>query len=85
VAKLDKIRFFNSDTFKVREDVVLPIKLMKADTREPNQVISMVKNHNECLLAVITGKILIMSQQKMNQLYIFRKKMVDFGDADSDE
>ena len=62
VAKLDQIRFLNSDTFKEREDVKLPITLMKADTREPNQVISMTKSHNEDVLAVITGKILIMNE-----------------------
>lgn len=62
VAKLDQVRFYNNETFKLREDVNLPIKLMKADTREPNQVITMSKNHKEDLLAVITGKVLIMNE-----------------------
>jgi hypothetical protein len=35
---------------------------MKADTREPNQVIAMQACPNEEFIAIITGKILIMNE-----------------------
>lgn len=66
VAKLDQVRFFDNETYKLRKGVTLPIELLKADTREPNTVIHMIKSHNEELIAVITGKILIMNEQKIN-------------------
>jgi len=39
---------------------------MEGDTREPNEVIAMTKCQNEQYLAVITGKNLIMNEQKAN-------------------
>lgn len=51
----------------------LPISLLKADTREPNQVIAIQKSQDESLLAVISGKLLIKNEQKINQLFIFKK------------
>ena len=66
VARLDKINFFDSNTFKQRHELSLDIKLLKADTREPNQIISMAKSINDEFIGVITGKILVMSEQKMN-------------------
>ena len=66
VAKLDQVRFFDNETYKVREGVTLPIELLKADSREPNTVIQMIKSDNEELLAVVSGKILIMNEQKIN-------------------
>ena len=49
----------------------LPIKLLKADTREPPQIIAIQKNSNEEFIAVISGKLLIMNTQATNQLFIF--------------
>ena len=43
VAKLDKIRFFNNETFELRPNIKLKIDLLAGNTREPNQVISMAK------------------------------------------
>ena len=48
--------------------------MLPTETREPNQIISMVKSNCETLLAVISGKNLIMKQQKVNQLFVFKKK-----------
>jgi hypothetical protein len=45
---------------------------MKADTREPNQVITMISSHDDEYLAVITGKKLIKDNVKTNQLFVFR-------------
>jgi len=36
VAWQDQIKFFDSDTFKAREEVILPIHLEKDNTREHN-------------------------------------------------
>lgn len=60
----------------------MPISLLKADTREPNQVIAMAKSQDEEYLAVISGKILIMNEQKTNQLFIFKKERGQNGDID---
>jgi hypothetical protein len=72
VSKIDKIIMYNSESFEEMD--MVPIKLLKADTREPNQVIAMAKSSDEEHLAVISGKILIMNEQKTNQLFIFKKE-----------
>ena len=70
VARLGQVRFFDNETFKVREDVSLPIKLLPAEAREPNQVIKLVKSHDEELIAVISGRLLVMNEQQINQLFL---------------
>jgi hypothetical protein len=64
VTKIDKIFIFDSLTFEIKGEI--PIKLLKTETREPNQIISMRKSVCEEFLAVISGKNLIMKQQKVN-------------------
>ena len=44
----------------------------------------MVRNDSEDLIALITGKILIMNEQKINQLYVFKKRLVEFGEDNED-
>ena len=61
----------NSETYEEYEQ--FPIALIKSETREPSQVISMQKSECETFVAVISGKILIMNQQFCNQLFIFKK------------
>lgn len=55
------MKIHDVDTF-IEVDQI-PIKLLPADTREPNQVIAMQKCPNEEYLAIISGKILIMNEQ----------------------
>jgi len=64
VSKIDKVIIYNSNTFK--EVGTIPIKLLKADTREPNQVIAIQSSPDEQYVAIISGKILIMNEQKTN-------------------
>lgn len=64
VSKIDRIIIYDCHTFAQIGE--LPISLLKADTREPNQVISMQKSQDEKLLAVISGKFLIKNEQKFN-------------------
>ena len=71
VTKTDRIVMYNSITFEEMGEI--PIKLLKTETREPNEVISMQKCQNEEYLAVISGKNLIASEQKTNQLFIFQR------------
>jgi len=71
ISKVDRIEIINSDTFRCVDEI--PIKLLKADTREPNQVIAIKKSKNEEFVGVISGKILIMNEQFTNQLFIFKK------------
>ena len=58
ISKVDKIYMLDNKDFK--EFGQIPIKLLPTETREPNQIISMVKSNCETLLAVISGKNLIM-------------------------
>ena len=58
-SKVDKVIIYNAIDFMPIDE--LPIKLLKADTREPPQIIAMQKNADEELLAVISGKLLIMN------------------------
>ena len=60
VAKLDQVYMFDCDTF---ENVgMIPIKLLKTETREPNEVIGMCKSDCENFIAIISGKNLIMEE-----------------------
>lgn len=60
VTKVDRIYMYNSHDFKCFGEI--PIKLLPTETREPNQIISMVKSNCEQYIAVISGKNLIMKQ-----------------------
>ena len=71
IAKVDKVMMFDDEDFLQYDEI--PISLMKADTREPNQVIAMKASEDENYLAIISGKILIMNEQKCNQLFIFKR------------
>lgn len=71
VSKIDKVILYDSRSFTEIDSI--PITLLKADTREPNQVIAIKKCQDEEYLAIISGKILIMNEQKTNQLFIFKR------------
>ena len=58
--------------------------MLESDEREPNEVLTVIKCQNEEYLAVLSGKNLIMAEQKVNQLWIFRKKS-NHGNRDSYE
>jgi hypothetical protein len=60
VSKIDKVIIYNSNTFQ--EVGSIPIKLLKADTREPNQVIAIQASEDQEYVAIISGKILIMNE-----------------------
>lgn len=53
---------FDSETFNQCSEI--PVKLLDSDTREPNQVIGLQKSKDEKYLAVISGKNLVMDEQK---------------------
>jgi hypothetical protein len=63
---------YDSDTFQ--EIAHVPITLLPSTTREPNEIICMTKSADEIYLAVISGKNLVMNEQKHNQLFIFTRK-----------
>ena len=73
VSKIDKVYMLNSKTFK--EFGQIPITLLKTETREPNQIIAMRKSMDENFIAIMSGKNLIKKEQKINQLFIFKKKV----------
>ena len=59
VAKKDDIKVFDSITFAHKSHI--PIKLLKTETREPNEVIGICKSKCERWIACISGKNLIMN------------------------
>jgi len=71
VSKIDRVAVYDAETFQAVDEI--PITLLKADTREPNQVIAIQKSDDEEYLAIISGKILIMNEQATNQLFVFKK------------
>ena len=64
ISKVDKALLYDSSSF--RHLAQIPIKLLKSETREPNEIIAMQKCQNEEYLAVISGKNLIAGEQKIN-------------------
>lgn len=64
VARLDQLLIYDSVTFQEIDKI--PITLMESSEREPNEILAIQKCQNEEYLAVITGKNLIMAQQKFN-------------------
>ena len=53
---------FDSYTFKQCGEI--PIQLLVSDTREPNEIIGIQKSKDENWLAIISGKNLILNEQK---------------------
>jgi hypothetical protein len=52
----------------------LDITLLESTEREPNEVLTIQTCQNEEYLAVLTGKNLIMQEQKLNQIFVFKKR-----------
>ena len=75
VSKIDTIYFYDIDSFSEIIDCKIKVQLLKkgADEREPNEIITMQISSNEQLLGVITGKNLVMKEQKPNQLFLFKR------------
>lgn len=63
-SKIDKVTMYDSMNFQEIGD--LPITLLKTETREANQVIAIATCQNEEYLGIISGKNLIMNEQKIN-------------------
>lgn len=73
VTKIDRVIMYDANTYEEKGE--LAIKLLPSETREPNEIIAMAKCQNDEYLAVISGKNLIGAEQKINQLFVFRKKV----------
>jgi hypothetical protein len=71
VSHIDKVLILDNETYV--EVGTLPIKLLPTTTREPNLVIGIEKSEDEEWIAVISGKNLVMDEQKQNQLFVFKK------------
>ena len=57
VTKVDKVIIYNSETYEYYSE--LPIKLLKTDTREINEIISISASKGDEYIAVISGKNLV--------------------------
>ena len=73
VSNIDEVRFYDILTYNEVEASRIQIPLLKSETRERNEVISMQKSSDDETLAVITGKNLCMNMQMPNQLFIFKR------------
>ena len=73
VSKVNLIKFYDIDTYVEMKNSMITIPLLESQTREPNEIIGLAKDVNENYLAIISGKNLIMDQQKPNQLFIFKR------------
>ena len=73
VSKSDRIEFYDIDSYKEIAECELVIPLRPTEGREPNEIISMQVSQNKQILAVITGKNLIMNEQKPNRLFLFQR------------
>ena len=56
--------------------------MLPTETREPNEVIAIQKCQNEEYIAIISGKNLILSEQKPNQLFIYKRERKGNGQRD---
>ena len=75
VSQIDVVKFYNIDTFKEIEECKIKIRLIpkKDDERERNEIITMQISSCQKMLAIISGKNLIMNEQRTNQLFIFKR------------
>jgi hypothetical protein len=62
VSKIDQVFIYHSLTFKICGRI--PISLLNSVSREPNEIIGMEISKCEDWLAVISGKNLVMNEQK---------------------
>lgn len=64
ISMKDKVITFDNENYaKVGS---IPITLLISETREPNEVIGMQRSTDENWLAIISGKNLVMDEQKQN-------------------
>ena len=62
VSNIDKVLMYDCDNFK--QVGSLPIALLVTETREPNEVIGITYSQDQKWLAIISGKNLVMDEQK---------------------
>ena len=60
ISKIDQVIMLDNQYFNRCGEI--PITLLKTETREPNEVIGLVKSRNEDWIAIISGKNLIMTE-----------------------
>ena len=60
ISKIDQVIMLDNQYYNKCGEI--PITLLKTETREPNEVIGLVKSRNEDWIAIISGKNLIMTE-----------------------
>jgi hypothetical protein len=83
VGRGNEVRFYNVDTYQEEEEALITIPLIKSQTREAAEIIGMQKSKDEQVLAVISGKNLVMAEQFANQLFIYKRMKGTGGDPDT--
>lgn len=62
VSRGSQIRFYDIDTYQEIVERMIEIPLLKVNSREPNEIISMQMSESEQILVVCSGKNLIMNE-----------------------
>lgn len=60
VSNVNEVLLFDNENYK--EIGKLPISLLESETREPNQIIGIQKSKDEKMVAVVSGKNLVMDE-----------------------
>ena len=71
VSHTNEIKVYDIDTFQEIEENVIRIDLELSDTREENEILSMVSSADDMQLVVITGKQLFMDEEEPTQLFVY--------------
>jgi hypothetical protein len=64
VSNKDELLIFSNLSLTPGGEIKIP--LLASESREPNEIIGMQKSRDEKFFAVVTGKNLVMSEQKQN-------------------
>ena len=83
VGRGNEVKFYNVDTYQEIEEALITIPLIPSKTREAAEIIGMQKSKNEEVLAIISGKNLVMAEQFANQLFIYRRVKGGSGEVDT--
>lgn len=62
----------DSETFELLDSLVMETK--DSQTREPEQIVGMVKSEDENIIAIISGKTLVTQEQKFSQVFVLQRQ-----------
>ena len=73
VTNVDEVLMYDAKTFQEVKENKMKLPLMKATSRERNEIIAMQICPYDRYLAIITGRNMIKNEQSPNQIFIFKR------------